>query len=580
MLSSLFDSVVRGARLRRTVREAAEALEVGASARARSLLEPAYRAAPGDAYLSLLLGRALVECDELGPGFALLDRAVRLAPELVEARVHLGRQLQLAGRIEDTLVHLNAAVAAAPESPVARRALIYPLLETCDWAAVDRERELLVERARRDPRWTEFVTPMDALLLGLPAAQRRAVAEAKAADIERAERRQAVRAARIERRGRKLKIGYVSGDFRDHAVAHLAAHMFRRHDRDRFEVYAFSYGRDDGSPYRREVAEGVDRFADVRQRPNAEVAREIAAAGVDILVDLSGHTGGSRLGILAHRPAPVQVHYLGYPGTTGARFLDYFIADRVVASPAMADKFTEHFVMLPDCFMVSDPGVADAPPASRAEHGLPQDAFVYCNFNQNSRIDEAAWKVWMEILRAVPRAVLWLKLSNAPGRDHLQRAAAAADVDPARLIFAPDVPGKLEHIARLRLADLVLDTFGRYNGHTSTADALWAGVPVVTMASDCFPGRVAASLLAAGGMRVCVTQDIASYKETTIGCALDAQRLASLRDALARARGDAPFFKPERVVRNLERAYSAMWARFTEGLEPAEIDVAAASRVR
>ena len=575
MLSSLFDSLVRSARLRRTVREAAEALEVGASARARALLEPAYRSAPADAQLSLLLGRALIECDELDAGFAFLEQTVRLAPELVEARVYLGRQLQLAGRIEETLMHLSAAVTANPESPIARRAVIYPLLETCDWAMADRQRGLLVERAQRDPRWTEFVTPMDALLLGLPAAQRRAVAVAKAADVERAERRHATRSPAIERRRGKLRIGYLSGDFRDHAVAHLAAHMFRRHDHDRFEVWAFSYGRDDGSRYRREVAEGADRFTDVRRLSHAEIAREIAAAGVDILIDLSGHTGSNRFGILAHRPAPVQVHYLGYPGTTGARFVDYFIADRVVAPPAMADEFTERFVRLPDCFMVSDPAIAAAPSASRFNHGLPQDAFVYCNFNQNSRIDQSVWNVWMEILSSVPRSVLWLKLCNAPGRDNLQRAAAAAGVDPARLVFAADVPDKLEHVARLKLADLVLDTFGRYNGHTSTADALWAGIPVVTIASDCFPGRVATSLLAAAGMRECVAGDVASYKETAIGCALEPQRLASLRDALATGRGKAPFFGPERAVRNLERAYVAMWARFTEGLEPAEIDVAA-----
>lgn len=566
---------MRGVGARRAAREAAELLGVGAAARARALLEPVLRSAPGDAHVMALLGRALIGCDQLDRGCALLENAVRLAPDLIEARVFLARELQLAGRIGEALEHLEAAAAAAPDSPLAHRTLLHLLLETCDWAAVRREREFLEARSHGDRRWMEFVSPRESLFLGLPAPQRRMIAQARAADVERMERRHALMAARIERRGAKLRIGYLSGDFRDHAISHLAAHMFRRHDRDRFEIWAFSYGRDDGSRLRHAVMEGVDRFSDVRQRTNAEIAREISSAGIDILVDLAGHTAGSRIGVLAHRPAPIQLHYLGYPGTTGAAWVDYYVADSVLVTPALHEEFTERLALLPDSYLVSDPAVAEAPPARRREHGLPEEAFVFCNFNRPSRIDEDVWKVWMGILRAVPRSVLWLRDANELARRNLRNAARAAGVDPARLIFAPGVADRLRHISRLRRADLVLDTFGSFSGRSSTADALWAGVPVVTIASERLAGRMSASALSAAGMSECIMTDAAAYAEFAVEYAQDRARAAAIRTRLSDARTAAPFFNPDRLVRNLERACLAMWERFTAGLEPAVIGLAA-----
>jgi predicted O-linked N-acetylglucosamine transferase (SPINDLY family) len=575
MFSSLFDNVLRSTRQRRAATEAAVALEAGNVAQALKLLETAHREAPNDAHVAMLLGQALIERDELGRGFELLDKAVRLAPDLPEARIAFARQLQLAGRIGLALEQLHAAARVAPDDPAVRRALLRPLAETCDWPAVAREREALMSRIRSAKPWTEYVSPMDALLLGLPAAARRAAAEARAADLERTERRTGGIGARRESRGAKLRIGYLSGDFRDHAVTHLAGNLFRLHDRNKVEVLAFSYGRDDVSAYRKRVMEGVDRFVDVRGQSHAEIARAIAGAGVDILVDLAGHAPGNRMGVLAHRPAPMQAHYLGYPGTTGARFVDYFIADAVVAPAALEAEFTERFVRLPDCFMISEPAVVP-PPAkgARAEQGLPADAFVFVNFNQNSRIDEHVWAAWMAILKSVPGSVLWLKHANDLACANLRRAATAAGIDAARLVFAPDVADKPAHLARLALADLGLDTFGRYNGHTSTADALWAGVPVITTASDCFPGRVAASVLTAAGLADGVAPDVEAYRALAIACAQDGNRLAALRGALAEGRERAPFFKPERTVRALEQAYAAMWDRYNAGLEPETIIVA------
>jgi len=579
MLNSLFDNVLHGVRQRRAAGDAATALEVGNSAAALKLLEPALRATPDDAVLVTRMGQTLIERDQLARGIELLEKAVRLAPDLVEARVAYAAQLRYAGRIGLALEHLEAAARGAPDDPAVRRALLRPLAETCNWPALARERAAIEARIAGGKAWTDFVMPMDALLLGLPAPARRAAAEARAADLERIERRASHMGARRETRGSKLRIGYLSGDFRDHAVTHLAGELFRTHDRNKVEVLAFSYGRDDGSEYRRRVKEGADRFVEGRGLSHAEIARTIAGAGVDILVDLGGHASGSRLGILAHRPAPLQAHYLGYPGTTGARFVDYFIADATVAPAALDAEFSERFVRLPDSFMVSDAAIAAAPVldrGARTAHGLPADAFVFVNFNQPSRIDPQVWAVWMAILKAVPGSVLWLKQVNDIASANLRAAADAAGIDPARLVFAPDVADKLAHVSRLRLADLGLDTFGRYNGHTSTADALWAGVPVITTPSDCFAGRVAASLLMAAGLAEGVAADAGEYQSLAIALAQDAGRLEGLRVGLVEARARAPFFKPQRVVHALERAYSVMWDRYNAGLEPEPVTVAAA----
>ena len=579
MLSSPFDTVLRDAQQRRAASDAAAALEVGNTAAALKLLEPAHRAAPADAQVAMRLGQTLIARDQLVRGIELLDKAVRLAPDLPEARVAYAAQLRDAGRIGLALEHLQAAVRLAPDDPAVRRAVLRPLADTCDWPALARERAALEARRPGGKPWTDFVTPMDALLLGLPAPARRAVAEAWAADLERTERRASGMGARRESRGSKLRIGYLSGDFRDHAIAHLTANLFRGHDRSKVEVLAFSYGRDDGSAVRRRVAEGADRFVDVRGQSHAEAARVIAGAGVDILVDLGGYAPGSRLGILAHRPAPLQAHYLGYPGTTGARFVDYFFADDTVAPPPLDAEFTERMVRLPGCYLLSDPALASAPVldrGARAAHHLPAEAFVFMSFSPPSRIDPQVWTTWMAILKAVPGSVLWLAHANDLAAKNLRAAARAADVDPARLVFAPDATDQLAQLSRLRLADLGLDTFGRYNGRTATTEALWAGVPVITTAAESFAGRVTASLLSAAGIPEGVAADAAAYQALAIALAQDGERLAGLRAMLADARKRAPFFHPDRVVRSLERAYSVMWDRYNAGLEPEAVAVAAA----
>ncbi len=573
MLVSLIDGIRRGSRVRHAVNRATSALRVGDIQEALRLLAPVHREAPLEASILTLLAQALIGADEIDRGIALLESAVRLAPQLVDARVELARQLQYAGQIKAALEHLRIAREVSPDAPQLCRALWRPLMETWDWPEVERQRDALRARIDAGKAWANYAAPIDVLLLGFAGDVRRASAQIRASEILRNEHPKGAMMKRNASLHHRLRIGYLSGDFRDHAVTHLARNLFRNHDRDRFEIYAFSYGRDDESAYRKQVMTDADHFVEVRGRANIDIAREVRAAEIDVLIDLAGHTDGSRLSVLAHRPAPVQAHYLGYPATTGAPFVDYYLADPIVAPQALETEFTECFVRLSDCFMISDEAIAQGPSADRSSHGLPADAFVFVNFNQNSRITPHVWHTWMEILGAVPSSVLWLKSSNDLACARLRAAASDQGVDPQRIVFAPDLDDKKAHIARLRLADLGLDTFGRYNGHTSTADALWAGVPVVTTASDCFPGRVAASLLRAAGMAECVASDEVAYKAFAIRFASAQSLQQHIRGVLARAYGKASFFQPQGVVRALERAYEAMWKRYRTGGPAVPIDV-------
>lgn len=352
-------------------------------------------------------------------------------------------------------------------------------------------------------------------------------------------------------------------------VGRLARAALRLHDRSRFEVFVYSYGPDDGSGYRSEIAAAADRFVDVREEAPHTTAQRIAKDGVDILVDLSGYTSDHRLAVLAQRPAPLQVHYLGYPATLGAGLADYYVTDRVASPAGQDEQFAEQLVRMPDCFMLSDPDqpmVVDPPPRSRL--GLPPDAVVLCAFHQTAKIGRGVMDAWCEILRAVPTSVLWLKsiAGEAPAR--LVAAARERGVAPQRLLFAPDVADEREHAARMVAADLLLDTFGRYNGHATVNEALWAGVPVITIAGQTFAARVAASLLAAAGLGELALRTESEYVASAIRLALAPQERAALRRRLLAARGTAPLFDNAATVLALERAYETMWSIHAAGKAP------------
>jgi predicted O-linked N-acetylglucosamine transferase (SPINDLY family) len=371
----------------------------------------------------------------------------------------------------------------------------------------------------------------------------------------------------------RVKIAYLSADFRNHAVSFLAAGLFERHDRTKFETIAISFTPENSDDMQARLRNAFEKFIDVRNMSDLEVANLIRELEVDIAVDLMGFTGHHRLGILALRPAPIQVNYLGYPATMGADYIDYIIADPHVVTADSEPHYTEKIVRLPDTFMPTDGGrnAAGTPP-SRVEAGLPRDGFVFCAFNNPVKITPAVFDVWMSLLRKVDGSVLWLASYDGKSADNLRREAERRGVAAERLIFAPWLPTHEDHLARYRLADLFIDT-SPYNAHSTACDALWAGLPVITCLGTTFAGRVAASLLHAIGLQELIANSLPEYEALAIKLATDRPLLDALRTKLAEHRVTHPLFNTDRFRRHIESAFVTMYERHQRGEPPADISV-------
>lgn len=372
-------------------------------------------------------------------------------------------------------------------------------------------------------------------------------------------------------RGAKLRIGYLSADFHEHATAVLIAELVERHDRGRFEIVGCSHGPDDGGPLRRRLAAGFDRFLDLSALTDEAAAQAIHGAGIDILVDLKGHTQGARPGIAARRPAPVQAQWLGYPGTTGSPAIDYVIADPVVAPADHQRFYSERIVHLPGSYQPNDRKRAIGPVPGRADCGLPADGIVFCAFNAPYKIGPDLFSRWCRILRQVPKSVLWLLEGPAEVAINLRSAAAERGIAAERLVFAPRQPGPA-HLARHRLADLFLDS-GPVGAHTTASDALWAGLPVLTVPGRSFAGRVAASLLRAVGLPELAVPDWDTYEETARRLAETPGELTALKMRLEQGRAAAPLFDTDRFARAIEAAYLTMWDIHAAGGPPRGFEV-------
>ena len=372
----------------------------------------------------------------------------------------------------------------------------------------------------------------------------------------------------------RIRLGYLSSDFHNHATSQLMVQLLEQHDRSRFEVHAYSYGPDDSGPYRARIMSGVERFVDLDRASPAEIAQRVRDDEIDILVDLKGYTKDARALAMAARPAPVQVAYLGYPGTMGADFIDYIIGDPVVTPLSLAGHFSEKIAQLPGCYQCND-GTRPLPVApSRASQGLPEDALVLCGFNNLYKISPEVFDVWCGLLSRLPQAVLWLTQTAAQAAEALRREAQARGIEPGRLVFAPMADNRL-HLDRIACADLYLDTWP-CNGHTSTSDALWAGLPVVTLSGQSFASRVAGSLLQAMGTPELVCHSVAEYEALVLQLAGDEARRAALRARLEAARTRSPLFDGQLRAREIEALYERMWARALKGLPPENLPASAA----
>ncbi len=347
--------------------------------------------------------------------------------------------------------------------------------------------------------------------------------------------------------------------------------VVEHHDRTRFEITGISFGWNERGELRPRLVEAFDHFLDVKARSDAEIAGLLREMEIDIAVDLGGYTESARCGILTYRAAPLQVSYLGYPGTTGAEWVDYIIADSIVAPDADAGFYSETIARLAHCYLPADRKRRIAPVTpSRMALGLPRDGFVFCCFNNNYKFNPEIFGIWMRLLKAVEDSVLWLLTPDAAAVANLRREAVARGVAENRLVFAPYAPADADHLARLRSADLFLDTLP-YNAHATANDALWAGLPVITCEGHTFPGRVAASQIKALGLPELISASLADYEALALSLARDRAALSALKLKLARLRNTAPLFDTEAYTRDLESLYLTMWQRQQEGLKPEPI---------
>jgi protein O-GlcNAc transferase len=424
------------------------------------------------------------------------------------------------------------------------------LHRVCDW---DRWREAWTEMARRLEETTELGSPFWLLTEDTTAAQQLSYAQRWAQEkfggIPSTPRTPPERSNPRSR----LRIGYFSSDFHQHAVASLIVEVLELHDRSRFEVFAYSYGPEDGSALRARLKAACEHFIDVAWDPDDVVAGRIEADALDILVDLKGYTVGARTAILARRPCPIQINWLGYPGTMGAPFIDYIIADPFIIPDGHEGAYSERVLRLPHCYQPTDRRRPVAGPSTRADHGLPEEAFVFCCFNQAVKITPEIFACWMRLLAQVPGSVLWLLEDNPWATRNLKRSAEAHGVEPERLVFAPRVPNA-QHLGRYRVADLALDTFP-YTSHTTASDGLWLGCPLVALCGETFAARVSGSILTACGLPELVTYSLEDYETLALKLARDREYMAEIRARIAAARMNSPLFDTESFARSLERLY-------------------------
>lgn len=514
-------------------------------------------------------GNVLRQLDRLQEALAAYDRVLAIEPN--NAECHFGR-----GKAFDRLEHRSdakeayaKAFAIKPDLPYAEGAYLVAKMQVCEWDNLEAECAHLggtvaQETLRSDP--FNMLAASGSLAVQMKCAEHYAIEyPASMAPLWRGE------CYRHER----IRLAYLSADFHNHATAYLVAAMFEAHDRTRFETTAVSFGPETNDEMQTRLRGAFDRFLDVRARSDREIAEVLRNLEIDIVADLKGYTGYSQPSILAQRPAPIQVSYLGYPGTLGASYIDYILADRTVIPPEHFAFYNEKIVSLPDTYQVNDAGrrIEDWAP-TREELQLPNDGFVFCCFNRSYKIRPPVFDIWMRLLQQVDGSVLWMFEENAAASRNLRLEAERRGVKPERLVFAPLVP-KAKHLARLRLADLFLDTLP-YNAHTTASDALWAGVPVITSLGSTFAGRVAASLDRAIGLPELVTESLADYEVLALKIAQDPALCASLKDKLARNRKTFPLFDTKRFTRNIEAAYTTMWQRYQRGELPESFVVAPA----
>ncbi|MFP5394137.1 MAG: tetratricopeptide repeat protein [Gammaproteobacteria bacterium] len=562
----------------------------GDNAQALAMIERGVAAAPAYAPMHFVRGAILQAVGRKDEALAAYDEALRLQPDYTEVLINSGallrdmlRHLEALDRFNKVLLinpdHVGALancaimltefkqgeeaikrferlLQLAPDFDYGLGLLYYEQLHICDWQNAGTLPQKIIEGVQAGKRACKT--------LALMAVTDQASDHLTAAKVFGAHMfpQQAVQLWKGERyRHKKIRIAYISPDLREHPVGHLMAGIFERHDKNRFETYAYSLGPDDGSRLRARMLKAFDHFIDARTMGSAQIAQLMREHEIDVAIDLAGYTSDSRTDVFAYRPAPAHVNYLGYPGTLGVPYMDYILADQYVIPEGDQKFYTEQVVYLPDTYLPTDVSVqiSERTP-TRAECGLPETGTVFCSFSHDYKISPHLFDIWMRILQRVPDSVLWLMSRVEISKTNLRKEAAKRGIAPERLIFAERVKHVEDHLARYRQADVFLDTHP-YNAHTTAADALMAGLPVVTYMGKSFPSRVAGSLLHAIGMTDLITHTLQEYEDLVVKLASEPALLADAKARIKANRDVYPLFDTERFCRNLEAVYTAMWRK-------------------
>jgi predicted O-linked N-acetylglucosamine transferase (SPINDLY family) len=510
-------------------------------------------------------GILLKEVGRLPEALATFSQALSINPDYVDALYNRGNTYLFLRHFEEARVDLERTLTIDSTHAQAVNALAEALASVCDWPRLNALLASLLRAAREGTIEPFFLLgldldPADLFQFTKTYVQRKLPAQPEATSM------------RGGARSERIRLAYLSSDLREHPIGYLTARLFELHDRSRVETIAISLCADDHSRIRKRLVSAFDQFHDMRAKSDRDIARLISELGVDIVIDLNGHTIGARPGMLALRPAPIQVNYLGYPGTMGADYIDYIIADRLIVPPDQQRFYSEKVVYLPDTYQANDSErVISDLALTRAQAGLPEHGFVFCSFNNTFKLNPLIFDVWMRLLREVEESVLWLLEANTSVPDNLRREAEKRGVAADRLVFAPWMKPE-DHLARHRLADLFLDTLP-YNAHTTASDALWAGLPVVTCLGATFAGRVAGSLLSAIGMPELITSSLEDYEALALRLARESTALLAAKQKLAASRDSAPLFDTRRFTRHIEAAYVEMWDRQRRGQGPGSFAV-------
>ena len=510
-------------------------------------------------------GAVLKELKRYDEALAAYEKALAINPDYAEAWSNKGVTLHELKRYDEAIAHYERALSLQSDLEWIYGDLIHAKMKICSWSDLLEYSENIARKVLANEQITSpfpMLSLIDDSLL-----------HKRSSEIYTRTKypfNPALGPLLKRPKSQQIRIGYFSADFHNHATGHLMAELFELHDKSQFELVGLSFGPIVNDEMRQRLEKSFDQFVEVGRKSDVEVAKLSRDLNIDIAVDLKGFTQDARTGIFAHRAAPIQVNYLGYPGTLGADYMDYIIADRTLIPLESQSCYLEKVVYLPNSYQVNDRKrlISDRQ-FTRQELGLPENGFIFCCFNNNYKILPATFEGWMRILKAVEGSVLWLFQDNAWAVDNLKKEAEKQGIVADRLVFAKRLPLP-EHLARHHQADLFLDTFP-CNAHTTTSDALWAGLPVLTLMGQSFASRVAASLLNAVGLSELITSNQEEYESLAIELAMNPNKLADIKLKLANNRMTTPLFDTLCFTKNIEAAYIKMMERYQKGLAPYHI---------